>query len=66
LKKNIKRAAMLLTLSFIMLLPASLWADMLADPQTTRTTIAGNSIVLGDHLKCTLCQGQFEFLIQSF
>lgn len=49
MRRQIKKVAFLLILMLVVLYPVSVHADMLSDPQTTRTTIAGNSIVIGDH-----------------
>lgn len=50
MRKQVKRIAFLLTLTLVLLSTCAAWANnMLSKPQTTRTTIAGNSVVIGDH-----------------
>lgn len=50
MRRQIKRIAFMLTLTLVLLSACSAWANnMLSKPQTTRTTIAGDSVVIGDH-----------------
>lgn len=50
MRKQVKRIAFLLALTLVLLSTCAAWANnMLSKPQTTRTTIAGNSVVIGDH-----------------
>lgn len=50
LRKQIRSVAFFVMLSFIVLYSSAAYANnMLSQPQTTRTTIAGKSLVIGDH-----------------
>lgn len=49
LKKQVKKIAFFLMFALVLFSAGSSRADMLSNPQTTRTTIAGSSVVIGDH-----------------
>lgn len=49
MKKQVKAIAFIIVMILVILCAGISCAEMLSTPQTTRTTIAGNSVVIGDH-----------------